>query len=428
MGRANLINTYIGEYRLVDFLGAGGMGEVYRGVHSKIGRVVAVKILTETATSPDFLERFINEARIQASLNHPNIVTLYDFLEYNGQPCIVMELVDGQTLTERIRACGCLSTAETLHIFTSLVEGLQYVHGKGIVHRDIKSNNIKIQPTGEVKLLDFGIAKADSSPQLTMTGSVIGTLQYLSPEQIRGGRADVRSDIWALGVLLHEMVTGTPPFDATTIGELCDKIARAAYTAPSVLNPGVPKSVEAIVARCLKKNPGDRYQNAGELLHDLRKIGKQPAASAQSRPPLHVAIEPEPLPATGNKSIWILLGAAVVALLLLVGLGFYVLWPSEDGSTQRNTRGRESVKPAASGGVTEQNGSGDLKTFRIDAVDGKADVFINGEFRGPTPCDYPAHLGDKIDLVLKREGYTDLHQEIYLEGKRVFTFTMNKGE
>ncbi|HYY96286.1 MAG TPA: serine/threonine-protein kinase, partial [Pyrinomonadaceae bacterium] len=176
MNRTFDTNQSIGEYRIVDFIGAGGMGEVYRAMHSKIGRVAAVKVLTQTDQASDFVERFFNEARIQASLQHPNIATLYDFCEVAGQPCIIMEYVDGQTISERVAAYRAASGAppplsETVYIFGRVVEAIEYVHRHGIIHRDIKSNNIKVSSDGQVKLLDFGIAKGQASPGLTQVGS-----------------------------------------------------------------------------------------------------------------------------------------------------------------------------------------------------------------------------------------------------------------
>src|SRR5215213_7690581 len=176
MNRAFYTNQTVGEYRVVDFLGAGGMGEVYRAVHSKLGRIAAVKVLTQATNSSGFVERFFNEARIQASLQHPNIATLYDFLEVGGQPCIIMEYVDGQSLSERIQAYGALPLSETIFVFQAVAEAISYVHQHGVIHRDIKSNNIKISSSGQVKLLDFGIAKGQMSPGLTEAGSIIGTL------------------------------------------------------------------------------------------------------------------------------------------------------------------------------------------------------------------------------------------------------------
>ncbi|HWP42943.1 MAG TPA: serine/threonine-protein kinase, partial [Blastocatellia bacterium] len=283
MGNSNLLNATIGEYRIVGTIGAGGMGEVYRAVHNKIGRVAAVKVLSQATRSPEFVDRFLNEARIQASLQHPNIATLYDFLEFNNQPCIIMEFVEGQTLTEYIGMRGALHLAEAVPIFRAVVEALAYVHDRGIIHRDIKSNNIKITPTGQVKLLDFGIAKSGSSPALTVAGGFVGTLQYVSPEQFTGGIADARSDVWALGVLLYEMVTGRLPFDATTIGKLYEQINAAAYTPASAVIANLPREIEAIIGRCLRRNPAERYQKAGQLLEDVCRLQSQPAPAPPRR-------------------------------------------------------------------------------------------------------------------------------------------------
>src|SRR5919107_258609 len=204
MSNSLLLDSMVGEYRLIDFLGEGGMGEVYRGVHAKLGRVAAVKVLNASARREQgFVERFFNEA---------------------------------------------------LRIFASLADAIAYVHSHGVIHRDIKSNNVKISTQGAVKLLDFGIAKGGASPALTQTGSVVGTIEYLSPEQLSTGHADQRSDIWALGVLLYEMLTGRVPFQATTIGALCAQISNAEYPPLRQLNPAAPASVEQIVSRCLKKN------------------------------------------------------------------------------------------------------------------------------------------------------------------------------
>ncbi len=323
MSRAFDTNQSVGEYRIVDFLGAGGMGEVYRAMHQKIGRVAAVKVLTQATQSSGFVERFFNEARIQASLQHPNVATLYDFCEVQGQPCIIMEYVDGQTISERIDAYRApLPLSETVYVFEKVCEAIDYIHRHGVIHRDIKSNNIKISSQGQVKLLDFGIAKGQGSQQLTQAGSIIGTIQYLAPELVRGGTADARGDIWALGVLLYEMVTGRTPFDADTIGDLCDRIDRAQYAPPAQLNPGVPREVAAIIARCLRKNPAERYASAGDLLAEARRL-----SGVVSRPGVSPSVSEAAAVGEGAKSagpssrLPLLVGAAALAVVLgIVGI------------------------------------------------------------------------------------------------------------
>jgi len=322
----SLLNAAIGDYRLVDFLGAGGMGEVYRGVHSKIGRVVAIKVLTGIHRHTAAVERFLNEARIQARLQHRHIATLYDFLEFQGQPCIIMEYVDGQTLFERLQACGYLPLAEAIAVFQAVVEAISYIHEQQIVHRDIKSTNIKVNTAGEVKLLDFGIAKAVFSQNLTVTGNVVGTLQYLSPEQIQGKAADARSDIWSLGILLYEMVTGQCPFKPQDSAELLLQVSHAEYTPPSAVRSALPRGVEAIISRCLEKNPFHRYPSAQALLADVQHLARM-----FSMPQLDVSGHGKP--AAGWKTAFAVAGdnwpitLSAIVLVFVLALGMYVGYP-----------------------------------------------------------------------------------------------------
>lgn len=395
-----MISATIGEYRILDRIGAGGMGEVYRAVHPKLGRKVAVKVLSNVERHSDFGARFLNEARIQAGLHHPNIATLYDFLECDGRPCIVMEYVDGPTLAERVAATGAMPPDEAMRVFRGVVEAVRYIHGHGIIHRDIKSNNVKINSAGEVKLLDFGIARAGSASRFTATGKVIGTFEYLSPEQLKGGAADTRSDLWALGILLYEMVTGRTPFSAPTIGELYTRISKATYIPPSSLNPSAPREVEAIIARCLKKNPADRYQSAQELLNDAQRPMTAAPAPQNKRPAF-----------TSTISAWmksrrrLLASIATLAAVAAVSIAvcFYLFTPS----------------------ATE---TGAVKQVQIDVAEGHAKVYRDGELVGATPCQIEARVGEEIDLTLKSEGYVDKSVEFSVtENKKAYTFTMTKG-
>jgi eukaryotic-like serine/threonine-protein kinase len=415
MSNPILLQSFIGEYQLVDFLGAGGMGEVYRAIHTKLGRVVAIKVLTQTVHSPGFTERFLNEARIQASLHHQNIATLYDFLDLNNQPCIIMEYVDGQTLLERVKAGSRLALPETLSIFQAVVEAVQYIHGQGIIHRDIKLQNIKITSTGVVKLLDFGIAKTDTSPGLTTAGNVIGTLQYLSPEQLKGQAADARSDIWALGTLLYEMVTGVAPFDATTIGGLYDQISNAVYIPPTAINVALPRELEAVISRCIKKRPSERYQSAAELLKDIGRVVRlsHPRADAgQSK------IFLNPL-----KKNW-RAASVVVATIFSLVLALHFLRQSSDPVVLAPAKALDNKMAKL-----QDVGQTRLKSFQIDAADGSSEVYINGQRIGSTPCQFDAHIGDKVDLLLKRQGFVDRREQFTVtENKKVYTFSMIRQE
>ncbi|HEU4390213.1 MAG TPA: serine/threonine-protein kinase [Blastocatellia bacterium] len=412
VGRS-LLNTTVGEYRLVDFLGAGGMGEVYRAVHLKLGRVVAVKVMTSAIRSQGLIERFFNEARIQSSLHHRSIAMLYDFLEVDGQPCIIMEYVDGQALSDRLKLGGPLRLPEALSIFATVVEGVQYIHSNGVVHRDIKSNNIKINLAGQVKLLDFGIARVESGPRMTATGDVIGTLEYLSPEQIRGGNADVRSDIWALGVLLYEMVTGHVPFEAATLGDLCDKISKAVYVQPSVINPSVPREVEGIIARCLKRSPGDRYQSAQQLLDDVLLVSQGAPVAARPR----------------GKLAWVMIpAAAAVLVLLFVVLMVTVLAPHPGPESVNNTPTLTTTNSNSNQRARSERPA-ELKEVRIDASEGPAKVYLNGAEVGSTPYTLNAKAGDRVNLTLKRDGFVDKEVDLTVtENPRPYTFTLSKLE
>ena len=399
------VNTTIGEYRITGFLGAGGMGEVYRAEHNRIGRSAAVKVLTHTTNTDGSLERFFNEAQIQASLRHPNVATLYDFTEVNRQPCIIMEYVDGQTLAERIRPCGPLALAETVYIFQAVVEAIAYIHDHGVVHRDIKSNNIKISSTGEVKLLDFGIAKSEASQQLTATGSVIGTLEYLSPEQLMGGIADARSDIWALGVLLYEIAVGRVPFEAITIGELCRKIQKVEYTPPSVLNPMVPREVTTIVTRCLRKNPMDRYRTARDLLEEtkrLRSLVSTPRLSGFTGDAARNRTLRVSLAAIDKK----LLAAGAAAVILISGLvsGIYV-FSGADGSAKPGQAPQEDSQTQPSAVIQQGPGTADTMIVTIEAVGGPAQIYQDGKLLGDTPYPIHARVGETVSVELRREGF-----------------------
>ncbi len=437
MSTPTLINSTIGEYRLTQKLGEGGMGEVYQAIHSKIGRVVAVKILSQAAHGPEFVERFLNEARIQAGLQHNNIATLYDFLEYNGKPCIIMEYIEGQTLTECIISWGCLPLTEALRYFQSIVEAIDYVHSRGIVHRDIKSNNVKITPLGQVKLLDFGIAKSGASPSLTVTGAFIGTLQYLSPEQLQGGFADARSDIWALGVLLYEMTTSHLPFEATTLGDLCQKISKANYIPATTMNQSVPRDVQNIITRCLKKNPADRYQSAGDLLRDVNRVAAglssqstQPSSSAASTAPTYSQPAPSYAPqpggtdvATSSKSKLPLFAVLAGVVLLAIIAGIYLLLgPSSDSTRRERGQQTDQLSPGARRGA-----GGREETYTIDATEGRAEVYRNGERVGITPYQFQSKAGEQLHLVLKREGYKDKEVDVSTsENKKMYTFMLER--
>ena len=235
-GGQSLLGRQMGGYQVISLLGAGGMGEVYEARDAKLGRTVAIKVLPPAFTNdPERLSRFQREARMLAALNHPNIATIYGLEQFDGVHYLVMELVPGKTLAERI-AKGALPFDETLKLAGRIAEALEAAHEKGVIHRDLKPANVKVTPEGRVKVLDFGLAKAFSgdgevdlsqAPTLSQEGKVLGTPAYMSPEQARGGPVDKRTDIWAFGVVLYELLTGKQAFHGDDITDILAAVVRA---------------------------------------------------------------------------------------------------------------------------------------------------------------------------------------------------------
>lgn len=323
-----------GRYRLVSHLATGGMADVWEGVDEVLTRAVAVKILRpHLAADPEFQERFRREAIAAARLSHPAIVATYDAGIDGDVTYIVMELVRGRTLADTIGSKGALPAAAAVSIALQVTGALAHAHAAGICHRDIKPSNIllcdDIAP-GRVKIADFGIAKAadSSEPDLTQTGAIVGTARYLAPEQIDGREPDPRSDLYALGAVLFEMVTGRPPFEGTT--ELAVALAHLhdAPPRPRKLRAGIPRPVETVVLRLLEKNPEARFATAPELRDALAAIDIEdddaeiPAAPAPT-PPGGVSVSARP--ARRTKTPIVIVGAAMVtagiAIATLLGSG-----------------------------------------------------------------------------------------------------------
>src|SRR5918996_3895985 len=269
-----LINTvFDGRYRVLRKLGSGGMANVYLAEDGELGRQVAIKILNERhAADEQFVERFRREAKNAAGLSHPNIVQIYDRGEAEGTYYIAMEYLEGQTLKELAAVRGPVAVRDAIAYVRQILAALRFAHRKGIVHRDIKPHNALIDDDGRLKVTDFGIARAGPASQMTEAGSIIGTAQYLSPEQARGGAIDQRSDLYSVGVVLYELLTGTVPFTGDTPVEIAMKHLSDTPPAPSELNPDVPKELDLVVMRALAKDPARRYQSAEQMDADLGRV------------------------------------------------------------------------------------------------------------------------------------------------------------
>ena len=276
------------HYRIQSRLGAGGMGEVYLAHDTKLGRVVALKIIRrDVANDPDRMRRFRQEARAVAALNHPNVAQIYDIAECDGMRFIVMEYVEGITLAARISQ-GPLDSETIVDLAIQLADALGEAHSKGITHRDIKPVNIILTPRESVKVLDFGLAKFEDTCQqststITNPGVVVGTTEYMSPEQALGHDVDHRSDIFSLGAVLYEMATGKRAFSGKTQAAIYDAILNRSPVPARELNPLIPGDLERIILKAVEKDRELRYQSASDLKADLKRVRRDP--SRRSRRP-----------------------------------------------------------------------------------------------------------------------------------------------
>ncbi len=392
-----MIGEIISHYRIRELLGSGGMGQVFRAEDTRLGRDVAVKFLSQDlARDPAALERFQREARSASALNHPNICTIYDVGEYNGRPYLVMEVLEGHTLREKISGRP-LPLDSLLDYGAQIADALDAAHSRGIIHRDIKSANIFITARGQAKILDFGLAKqgaahriaeavgggnsttAETSDNLLLTspGSAMGTITYMSPEQARGENLDARTDLFSLGAVLYEMATGETAFKGNTSAVVFDEILNRSPAAPSSVNPNVPPKLEEIIGKALEKDRDLRYQTAAELRADLKRLkrdtdsGRAARASgsgwsasgsgATATAPIAAApSDPRVTPASGTvaapyaavatpRSGW-RSAAILVAAVLLVGAGLAWFFHQRYGQRHEESFTQMMITPVTSTG------------------------------------------------------------------------------
>ena len=265
-----MIGTVVGNYKIIDKIGEGGMGAVFKGVDLMLEREVAIKMLRpELARQPHVVERFRTEAVTLAKLNHPNVATLHSFFRQGEDFFMVMEFVRGQTLDAVIKTQGAMPYGHAIELFCMALEGIDHAHKMGIIHRDIKPANMMLTETGSIKVMDFGIARVLGTDRLTRAGHLIGTVEYMSPEQVRGEETDARSDIYSLGILLYEMLTGRVPFNSSSEYELMRCQIEDPPTPPRTFAPQIPVAVEQGIMRSLAKLREARYQSASEFRSTL---------------------------------------------------------------------------------------------------------------------------------------------------------------
>ncbi len=346
-----------GRYTLERPLGHGGMATVYLAEDTELRRPVAVKVLDEhLARDPEFRDRFVREARLAARLSHPNVVQVYDAGESEGRPYIVMEYVPGSTLAGR----GKLDPARAVAAALQACAGLQHAHDAGLVHRDVKPGNLLLRDDGVVKIADFGIARAAETTQLTQIGTVLGTAAYLSPEQAAGEVVTPATDIYALGAVLYELLTGRPPYQFDSLADLAAKQSSGEITPARDLEPGIPDGLEAAVMRCLARDPRFRPPSASELARELASAVSEPATVPLAPPTAQtVALPPRTTQSVPGSGSWLWIVAAAVAGAIALALGIANI----GGGDSSGDRAKPMPVRAIPNGATPEEEAHNLSTW-----------------------------------------------------------------
>ncbi len=321
------VGDRIGDYEIVGILGAGGMGKVYKVRNVISDRVEAIKVLLPELTNvPELADRFLREIKVLATLEHPHIAALRTAQRIDNQLVMVMELVEGVTVEDKLKG-GPLPVDQAVDIVAQVLSALSYAHARGVIHRDIKPANMMVTEGGVVKLMDFGIAKAAGDRKLTMTGTTLGSLFYMSPEQIKGGELDPRSDLYSLGVSLYEMVTGARPFKGDSDFSIMSAHLETQPVPPIEVDPRLPAALNEIILMSIVKDPAKRFQTAAAFGAAITSVGGHVPAPAAARPPRTMAataapsapVAPPPPSASSRRGLYMALGAVVLVLVVVAG-------------------------------------------------------------------------------------------------------------
>ncbi|MBU4194413.1 MAG: Stk1 family PASTA domain-containing Ser/Thr kinase [Actinobacteria bacterium] len=342
--------TLNGRYLIEELIGTGGMADVYRAHDNLLGRAVAVKVLhSQYAKDPVFIERFRHEAQSAANLSQPNVVNVYDWGIEGDIHYLVMEYVQGHDLKDVILSGGPLLPERAVEITLAVCAALEAAHAQGIVHRDIKPQNIFITNDNQVKVMDFGIARSAGGTAMTQTGTIMGTAQYISPEQAQGRTADQRSDLYSLGVVLYEILSGKPPFDGDNPVSIAYKHVREDPLPPSMVNPDISPELEAVVMKALSKNPENRYQGVVEMQADLERcLEGSPVYATPVLPPDEAgATRAYPVAGGGKRSLVWLWIIVIIILVLGIGVGVWAIIGGSGGVTVPNVVGKTTENATA---------------------------------------------------------------------------------
>ncbi len=377
-----------GRYEIIKELGRGAMGLVYQAHDPEIDRLLALKVLREDRlTSAAFVQRFLKEARAIGRLSHPRIVTVYDIGQDHGTIYIAMELLQGEPLNGLMEKKK-FSPEEIINLGKQVAEALDYAHQKGIVHRDIKPSNILVQPDGQIKITDFGIAHIEDpeSSMQTQAGEILGTPAYMSPEQVMGRPADGRSDLFSLGIILYELSSAKRPFGGANLAAIFQSITQHHPPAPEEINPAIPKSLSQVIMRCLEKDPASRYPTGKALAEALSS-----ALGAEKKP--EGAIREE-----AKRPKRSLIYTLIISVVLGGGgLAYYLLKPEV---VKEEKVVKETIKETV---VKKEPAAEKIKAgiLRIDSNPMEAQIFIDGVFKGKTPARLEILAGShEVRLVL----------------------------
>lgn len=398
MQPVHLQHTEISGYKILERVGVGGMGEVYKAFHPGLGRVAAIKFLFQKEQA----DRFKNEAYIQSSVSHHNIARLYEYTIFGDTPCIIMEYVEGISLDAHILRHGRIGNEEAEKILLQIASALKYLHQQNVIHRDVKPQNFKIQKDGTVKMLDFGISKNAYTPKLTKLGFVVGTTEYMAPEQFihKGEKA---SDIWSLGVMAYEMLTGHLPFQSDNQLLLRSQISKAKFTDPKILVPQISEKLIEIIDKCLRPNPSSRPS-----ANELENVLKGRSVSKKATRSISIPYNPP-------------LVFGVAFFILIAGLIF--LFAPRSGSSSMVLPAQDPIVPEVEIN-TQPNPTQEQLSIRkeslkinVPGVDNAVVIMPNGSVR-QIPAEFKGTEGESIEFTIQADGYEDKKVKLVFSPRR----------